>query len=106
MKIQKSQQKLVQYLTGKNRCASRAANGTDLTATVDGMHWINCCGHENFPDGEVFTGPNLQAADGGVNGYVRYHFPAVYRGREVHDIELWFEKGRVVKARPRAAKTS
>lgn len=63
------------------------------------MTWINCDGHENFPDGEVFTGPNLQAADGGVNGVVRYSFPAVYRGREVHDIELTFEKGRVVDAK-------
>jgi aminopeptidase len=44
----------------------------------------------------VFTGPNLQAADGGVNGLVRYSFPAVHGGREVHDVELRFEKGKVV----------
>src|SRR5690606_318429 len=64
----------------------------------EGMTWINCCGHENFPDGEVFTGPNLKAKDGGVNGVVRYSFPASYRGQEVHDITLTFEKGRVVSA--------
>ena len=28
---------------------------------------------------------------------VRFSFPAVYHGREVHDIELTFEKGRVTE---------
>lgn len=97
-KIAAAQQKVVDYLMGRKQVRFHAANGTDLTVTVEGMTWINCCGRENFPDGEVFTGPNLKAADGGVNGYVKYHFPAVHRGREVEDIELWFERGKVVKA--------
>ena len=96
--IQRQQQKLVEFLTGKKEIRFQAANGTDLTVNVEGMRWVNCCGHENFPDGEVFTGPNLNAPDGGVNGVVRYHFPAVHGGREVHDIELTFEKGRVTRA--------
>ena len=90
------QQKVADYLADKKELRFRAANGTDLLVNVEGMTWINCCGKENFPDGEVFTGPNLQAADGGVNGVVRYTFPAVHHGREVHDIELTFERGRVV----------
>ncbi len=97
-KLQKQQQKVVDYLTGRKELRFTAANGTDLTVNVEGMTWINCCGHENFPDGEVFTGPNLKAKDGGVNGFVRYSFPAVHHGREVHDIELTFDKGKVVKA--------
>ncbi|MCC7145674.1 MAG: aminopeptidase [Phycisphaeraceae bacterium] len=97
-KIEIAQQKVVDFLKGKKTVRFRAANGTDLSVNVEGMTWINCCGHENFPDGEVFTGPNLQAADGGVNGVVRYSFPAVHLGHEVHDIELHLEKGRVVKA--------
>ena len=98
-RIEQRQQKVVDFLNGKKQVRFQTANGTDLTVTVEGMTWINCCGHENFPDGEVFTGPNLKAADGGVNGVVRYSFPAVYHGREVPDIELTFEKGRVVKAK-------
>ena len=98
-KIQQQQQKLVEFLTGKKEIRFQASNGTDLLVNVEGMRWINCCGHENFPDGEVFTGPNLHARDGGVNGVVRYHFPAVHGGREVHDIEMTFEKGRVVDAK-------
>lgn len=98
-KVEATQQKVVDYLTGKKTLRFQTPAGTDLRVNVEGMRWINCCGHENFPDGEVFTGPNLKADDGGVNGVVHYSFPAVYHGREVHDIVLTFEKGRVVDAR-------
>lgn len=97
--IHERQQKIVDYLTGSKEVRFQAPNGTDLMVNVEGMTWINCDGHENFPDGEVFTGPNLEGADGGVNGIVRYSFPAVHHGREVHDIELTFAKGRVVDAK-------
>ena len=97
--IARQQQKMVDYLEGSSEVRFQSANGTDLTVNVEGMKWINCAGECNFPDGEVFTGPNLKAADGGVNGFVRYSFPAVHHGREVMDVELWFERGRVVKAR-------
>lgn len=96
--ISQRQQKVVDYLTGKKTLHFQTPAGTDLHVNVEGMTWINCDGHENFPDGEVFTGPNLKADDGGVNGVAKYSFPAVHNGREVHDIELTFEKGRVVDA--------
>jgi aminopeptidase len=96
--IKQRQQHVVDFLTDKTRLHFQTEAGTDLHVEVDGMKWINCCGEANFPDGEVFTGPNLDAEDGGVNGKVVYSFPAVYRGREVHDIVLTFEKGRVVEA--------
>lgn len=69
-------------------------DGTDLTVDVDPEKsvWINCAGTENFPDGEVFCGP--QSADGHVN----YTFPAVYNGREVEGVRLVFRGGRVVDA--------
>lgn len=97
--IEARQQKVTDYLKDKKELHFTAANGTDLRVNVEGMTWINCAGHENFPDGEVFTGPNLDAADGGVNGVVRYSFPAIHHGHEVHDIELTFEKGKVVDAK-------
>lgn len=98
-RIEQQQQKVVDYLTGKRMLHFRTAAGTDLKVNVEGMTWINCCGRENFPDGEVFTGPNLKASDGGVNGVVRYSFPAVHHGREVHDIQLTFKQGKVVEAK-------
>jgi aminopeptidase len=96
--IRDRQQKLVDYLTGKNEVRFQSPNGTDLTVNVAGMTWINCHGDCNFPDGEVFTGPNLDAPDGGVNGTVHYSFPAVHNGHEAHGIRLTFEQGRVVHA--------
>lgn len=98
-KVEATQQKVVDYLNGKKEVHFKTDAGTDLLVNVEDMTWINCCGHENFPDGEVFTGPNLAAKDGGVNGAVHYSFPAVHHGREVHDIVLTFEKGRVVDAK-------
>ncbi|MCZ7649526.1 MAG: aminopeptidase [Planctomycetota bacterium] len=98
-KIHARQQRVVEYLQGKREVRFRAANGTDLRVNVEGMTWINCSGRENFPDGEVFTGPNLKAPDGGVNGTVRFSFPAVHHGREVEGVELTFERGRVTGAK-------
>jgi aminopeptidase len=68
--------------------------GTDLTVGVEGRTWIPCDGKENFPDGEVFTGP----VETSVEGTVRFSFPAPYAGRLVRDIELRFEGGEVVES--------
>ncbi|MBL8761434.1 MAG: aminopeptidase [Phycisphaerae bacterium] len=68
-------------------------DGTDLRVDVSPPSvWVNCAGHENFPDGEVFTGPQ------GADGHVNYTFPAVYQGREVEGVRLVFKGGRVVDA--------
>jgi aminopeptidase len=88
------QQKLVDFLQGKSDYRVTAANGTDVRMSVAGRTWVNCDGHENFPDGEVFTGPVLDS----VNGVVHYSFPAVHGGREVQDVVLKFRDGKVVDA--------
>lgn len=97
--FEKDQQKLVDVMNGVKELHFQNAQGTDLRVNVDGMKWVNCCGKINFPDGEVYTGPNLKAPDGGVNGIVRYSFPTLYRNVEVDEIELVFEKGAVTKAK-------
>jgi len=68
---------------------------TNLTVSVGGRKWINCYGKENFPDGEVFTGPQENSAE----GYISYSFPGAYGGRLVENIRLWFEKGKVIKSK-------
>jgi aminopeptidase len=88
------QQKLVDFLQGKNDYRVVAANGTDIRMSLAGAKWINCDGHENFPDGEVFTGPVLDS----VNGVIHFSFPAVHHGREVQDVRLKFKDGKVVDA--------
>jgi aminopeptidase len=70
------------------------ADGTDLTVGVADRTWIAAKGHENFPDGEVFTGP----VETSVEGEIRFTYPAVFHGREVNDVRLRFEGGEVVEA--------
>ena len=69
-------------------------DGTDLTIGIGGRHWVAGNGHTNFPDGEVFTGP----VENSANGTIRFTYPAVFHGREVHDVRLRFEDGEVVEA--------
>jgi aminopeptidase len=71
------------------------AEGTDLTLGVGGRTWIPSRGTENFPDGEVFTGP----VESSVEGEIRFTYPAAFQGRVVEGIELRFERGEVVAAR-------
>lgn len=88
------QQKLVDWLRGKKEIRVLGPD-TDLRLSVEGRPFINCDGRANMPDGEVFTSP----VEGSVEGRVRYSFPAVYRGREVQNVRLRLEKGRVVEAK-------
>jgi aminopeptidase len=92
--IAERQQRLTDFLNGKKDYRVVAANGTDIRMSVAGRTWINCCGKENFPDGEVFTGPVLDS----VEGVVQFSFPAVHMGREVQDARLVFRSGKVVEA--------
>ena len=70
------------------------AEDTDLTIGIAGRSWNSSYGTHNFPDGEVFTGP----VESETSGDVRFTFPAIYSGREVEDVRLRFEGGRVVKS--------
>jgi aminopeptidase len=87
------QDKLVNGLNGTKTLRIKGEK-TDLTLSVDGRKWINCCGSNNFPDGEVFTSPVEDSAE----GEIFFDFPAIYRGNESHNIHVKFEKGKVVHA--------
>lgn len=93
-KLGEAQQRLADRLMQGREMHITAPNGTDIRFGIGGRTWINCDGHENFPDGEVFTGPVEDATE----GVVCYSFPAVHGGREVNDIRLVFKQGRVVDA--------
>ncbi|MBI4277892.1 MAG: aminopeptidase [Armatimonadetes bacterium] len=82
-----------EFLEGVRALEVRAPD-TDLRMGVAGRRWFNSDGRRNFPSGEVFTGP----VEDSVEGHIRFTFPALYRGREVTDVRLTFEKGRVVNA--------
>jgi aminopeptidase len=67
---------------------------TDLTVVVEGRTWRAAYGRQNVPDGEVYTSP----VETGVNGTIRFGFPAVFGGREIDDARLELENGQVVAA--------
>ncbi|HEY7706513.1 MAG TPA: aminopeptidase [Gaiellaceae bacterium] len=67
---------------------------TDLRVVVEGRHWIPSDGRHNMPDGEIFTSP----VETGTSGDIFFAFPSVFQGREVENVRLRFEDGRVVHA--------
>ena len=67
---------------------------TDLRVGVEGRTWIAADGRLNMPDGEVFTSPRETETE----GEIRFAFPAIFEGREVEDVRLRFEGGKVVAA--------
>ncbi len=86
------QQQFLHWLAGRDKVIIKGSN-IDLQLSIKGRAFIGSNGKENFPDGEIFTSPLEES----VNGWVRFSYPAIYAGREVTDIELWFEKGRIVQ---------
>jgi aminopeptidase len=87
------QQRVVEWFKGKKNIHVTAPQ-TDLTFSIAGRTFINCDGHENMPDGEVFTGP----VEDSLNGHVFFSYPAIANGHEVIGVRLWFENGKAVKA--------
>ena len=90
-KVEKEQLRLKKILDRFDRIHVQSAN-TDLKLRVKGRKWVSCHGTENFPDGEIFTSPQEDSA----NGQIHYSFPAVYGGREVENVRLHFKNGKVV----------
>lgn len=87
------QQVLIDWLSQRSELHITGP-GTDLRMNVGGHHWVNSDGKRNFPSGEVFTGPVEDSAE----GHVHFSYPVVTDGREIADIRLRFESGKVVDA--------
>lgn len=94
--IHNEQQGWVDWLKGKKHVEVKGEH-VDLRLSIEGRKFINSDGTHNMPSGEIFTGPVEES----VNGWVRFSYPAVLRGREVEGVELHFDKGKVVKATAR-----
>jgi aminopeptidase len=92
-KVREQQEKICQFLNQASEIHI-VGEDTDLTFNVKGRKWINCSGEKNMPDGEVFTAPIEDSA----NGTIRFTFPGIFSGREIEDIKLVFKDGKVVKA--------
>ncbi len=68
--------------------------GVDLKFSIKGKNSIADKGEENMPGGEIFMAPVRES----LNGWIKFEYPAIRSGKEVNDIELRFENGKVVSA--------
>ena len=68
--------------------------GTDLRFSLKGMEAIACGGTHNIPDGEVFTAPVRDSAQGTIT----YNAPTIYQGISFDNVRLTFENGKIMKA--------
>ncbi|MEW5873074.1 MAG: aminopeptidase [Chloroflexota bacterium] len=93
LKMRDEQERLVQWLKGKQEVAVRGPHA-DLRLSIEGRAFINECGENNMPGGEIFTSPVEDSAQ----GWVEFTYPAITGGREVEGIRLEFEAGKVVRA--------
>ena len=89
--IEKKQDDIIKILN-KGKEFRIVGEDTDITFGIENRKWINCCGHHNLPDGEVFTSPIENA----VNGTIRFTYPGIYLGQEIENIWLKFKDGQVV----------
>jgi aminopeptidase len=87
-KVSEEQQKICDFLGSADELRI-VGEGTDLTMSTKARKWINCDGHLNLPDGEVFTAP----VEDSVNGTVSFSYPAIVDAREVDGIVLTFKDG-------------
>lgn len=91
--IRAQQEKWVEYLNDKKELHIVSEN-TDIKIDITGRKWINCCGEENFPDGEIFTSP----VENGINGFITFDFPGIFMGKMIEGIYLEVKDGKVITA--------
>ncbi len=68
--------------------------GTDISFSIKGIGARVCSGLRNVPDGECFTCPTIDSA----NGVIQFNTPTVYRGKPFDRVRLVLEAGRIVEA--------
>lgn len=91
--IDEQQERLAKYLTNTSKLHI-IGEETDITFSTAGRIWKNCSGQCNFPDGEIYTSPVEDSA----NGTIYFDFPQIYRGNEAQKVRLKLENGKVVEA--------
>jgi len=86
------QSQLVEIIDAGDEVRIRSGEATDLTMSIAGNVALNDYGERNLPGGEVFTAPVRES----VEGTVHFDKPLYRYGREITDVRLRFEEGRVV----------
>ncbi len=94
IEIDKEQKRIADILN-KTTKLRIVGEKTDITFSTKGRKWIPCSGNMNFPDGEIFTSPVEDSA----NGTIYFDFPQNYHGSCAKEVFLVLKEGRVVEAK-------
>ena len=79
----------------KGKSVHLIGQGVDLKFDIHGDKAMTDLDGENVPMGEVFMAPVRES----LNGWIKFDYPAIRSGKEVTDIELKFENGKVIEAK-------
>ena len=74
------------HLIGENVDLKFEVHGKKITSDLEKV--------ENMPCGEVFMAPIRES----LNGWIKFEYPSVRNGKEVTDVSLKFENGKVVES--------
>jgi aminopeptidase len=86
-------QRLAGWIQGHSEVRVRAP-GTNIILGIEGRTFIAADGEHNMPDGEFFTAPIEDSADGEVT----FSLPAMIGGRQVAGVRMRLESGKIVDA--------
>lgn len=92
-KLSKKMNKIKSYFK-ENSSVHLIGEGVNLKMKVHGRLAKIDDGKENMPGGEIFMAPVRES----LNGWIKFDFPAVRSGKEVTDVYLKFENGKVIEA--------
>ncbi|MDD4584196.1 MAG: aminopeptidase, partial [Eubacteriales bacterium] len=68
--------------------------GTDLTFSIKDIPTVKCSGERNIPDGEVYTAPVRESA----NGIISYNTPSEVDGFIYENVIFEIKNGKIIKA--------
>ncbi len=68
--------------------------GTDLSFSIRGVGAVKCAGNKNIPDGEVYTAPVRDSA----NGTICFNTPSRYSGVTFDQIRLTLRDGKIIES--------
>ncbi len=92
-KMSRAMDPLVELMSRTDRVRI-VSPGTDLSFSIKGIPVVKAAGHNNIPDGEVFTSPVRDS----VNGTILFNTPSLEDGTTYERVCLVFRDGRVAEA--------
>lgn len=90
-----NEQKRLAEILNKTSKLRIIGDKTDITFSTSGRIWVPCSGNMNFPDGEIFTSP----VENSANGKIYFDFPQNYHGSTSKEVYLTLENGKVIEAK-------